>query len=182
MILLINKNNLFNEEMLKDYKFIKYVNYEEKELLVEEETLKHFENLKAYLKVNGIIIDIDSAYRSLEYQENLFLDFVNKYGMEYAEKYVAMPGTSEHHTGQAIDFVVCKGDKWLTENCSLEKEEETLKIIFKVLKHFGFILRYPKEKEEITGIPYEPWHIRYIGEEDSLKIRDLTLEEYLNKK
>jgi D-alanyl-D-alanine carboxypeptidase len=90
-----------------------------------------------------------------------------------------MPGTSEHHTGQAIDLIIQKDGKWINENDDLLKEVETFNKIHKVLKHFGFILRYPKGKEKITGYPYEPWHIRYIGESKAMEIGDLTLEEFV---
>lgn len=178
MILLVNKNHLFNEEMIKDWHMVEYENFALKIVYVEEETFRHFEMLKAHLKIDGIEIDIDDAYRSLEAQENLFLSFMKKYGIDEAEKIVAMPGTSEHHTGQAIDLVLKKDEKWLVENEDLYKCEEEFKKIHKDLKYFGFILRYPKGKENITGYPYEPWHIRYIGDDASL-IGDLTLEEYL---
>lgn len=179
MILLVNKDNLFNEEMIKDFEMVEYENYNEDTFYVETETFRHFEMLRAHLKVEGIIIDLNSAYRSLERQENLFLEFMKKYGLDYAEKVVAMPGTSEHHTGQAIDLVIKVGDEWITENEDSMKYEDIYLKIHKVLKYFGFILRYPKGKEDITGYPYEPWHIRYIGEEHASKIGDLTLEEYL---
>lgn len=179
MILLVNKDNLFNEDMIKDFEMVEYENYNEDTFYVETETFRHFEMLRAHLKVEGIIIDLNSAYRSLERQENLFLEFMKKYGIDYAEEVVAMPGTSEHHTGQAIDIVIKVGDEWITENEDSLKYEDIYLKIHKVLKYFGFILRYPKDKEHITGYPYEPWHIRYIGEDHASKIGDLTLEEYL---
>lgn len=181
MILLVNKNNIFNEDMLKDFQMVEYENYDEQTKYVESETFRHFEMLRAHLKIDGIEIDIDGAYRSLESQENLFLKFMNEYGIDYAEEIVAMPGTSEHHTGQAIDIVIKKNNKWIIENDDLLKEEKIFDRIHKSLKYFGFILRYPKGKEEITGYPYEPWHIRYIGEKDAMEIGNLTLEEYLEK-
>ncbi len=181
MILLVNKNNIFNEDMLKDFQMIEYENYDGQTKYVESETFRHFEMLRAHLRVDGIEIDIDGAYRSLESQENLFLKFMNKYGIDYAEEIVAMPGTSEHHTGQAIDIVIKKNNKWIIENDDLLKEEKIFDRIHKSLKYFGFVLRYPKGKENITGYPYEPWHIRYIGEKEAMEIGDLTLEEYLGK-
>lgn len=181
MVLLVNKNHYFNEEMIKNLEMIEYENYNEKTIFVESETFRHFEMLKAHLKIDGIIIDIDSGYRSLEAQENLFLNFMKKYGMDYAESIVAMPGTSEHHTGMALDLNVMKDGKWLVENDDLKNEVELFLKIHEVLKYFGFILRYPKGKENITGYPYEPWHIRYVGEEIAMDIGDRTLEEYLNK-
>lgn len=182
MILLVNKENIFNENMLKDFQMIEYENYDEQTKYIESETFRHFEMLRAHLSIEDIIIDIDGAYRSLESQENLFLSFMKKYGIDYAEQIVAMPGTSEHHTGQAIDIVINKNGKWIIENDDLLKETEVFDRIHKSLKYFGFILRYPKGKEDITGYPYEPWHIRYIGKTDAMKIGDLTLEEYVNNK
>lgn len=181
MVLLVNKNNLFDEKMIENFEMIEYENYNEKTIFVEIETFRHFEMLKAHLKIDGIIIDIDSGYRSLESQENLFLKFMSKYGIDYAESIVAMPGTSEHHTGLALDINIMKDGKWLLENDELMNEVELFDKIHKVLKHFGFILRYPKGKENITGYPYEPWHIRYVGEDIAMNIGNDTLEEYLSK-
>ncbi len=181
MVLLVNKNHIFNEKDIEKFEMIEYENYKEQLIFIESETFKHYEMLKAHLKIDGIIIEIDDAYRSLESQENLFLKYMNKYGMEYASKIVAMPGTSEHHTGQAIDLIIQKDGKWITNNEDLILETDIFDKIHKVLKHFGFILRYPKGKENITGYPYEPWHIRYVGEEIAMNVGDNTLEEYLEK-
>ncbi len=182
MILLVNKDHLFNENMIKDFKMVEYENYNEDMLYIEEETFKHFEMLRAHLRIEGIEIDIDDAYRSLESQENIFLKFMKKYGLDKAEEIVAMPGTSEHHTGQALDIVIKLDNQWVVENEDLLANEKIFDRIHRVLKYFGFILRYPKGKEEITGYFYEPWHIRYIGEKEALEIGNLTLEEYLNSK
>ena len=181
MVLLVNKKHIFNEKDIDKFEMIEYENYKEEILFVEFETFKHYEMLKAHLKVDGIIIEIDDAYRSLETQENIFLKFMKKYGMDYALSVVAMPGTSEHHTGQAIDIIINKDGKWITANDDLLKETDIFERIHKSLKHFGFILRYPEGKEDITGYPYEPWHIRYVGEDISMNIGDMTLEEYLEK-
>ncbi|MCM1053517.1 MAG: M15 family metallopeptidase [Ruminococcus sp.] len=179
MILLINKNNLFNKEMLDTIEMIEYKNYQGEKVLIERETFKHFEVLRDYLRINGIVIDIEDCYRSLEAQNRLFSEFEKRYGIDYASTIVAIPGTSEHHTGQAVDIVIKKDNKWITENADLLNETEIFKRIHESLKYFGFILRYPKGKEDITGYPYEPWHFRYIGKEDAMLIGDQTLEEYL---
>ena len=76
MILLVNKENIFNENMLKDFQMIEYENYDEQTKYIESETFRHFEMLRAHLSIEDIIIDIDGAYRSLETQENLFLSFM----------------------------------------------------------------------------------------------------------
>ena len=134
----------------------------------------------------GMRIDVCSAYRSVEKQEQVFnqslKDRLNQ-GMNYWDafednrKSVAEPGTSEHALGLALDLISSqyteldegqentKEAQWLKENCY----------------KYGFILRYPPDKTEITGIIYEPWHYRYVGVEDATKIMKLgiTLEEYL---
>ena len=178
MALLVNKKHIFNEDLLDVYEFVEYENYKEKTLYIEAETFRHFEMLRAHLKVEDIIIDIEDAYRSLETQESIFLDYMKKYGMEVAEKEVAMPGFSEHHTGMAIDIVICKNGDWLENKKDMLKEKKIFKKIHKDLKYFGFILRYPDGKEAITGYSYEPWHLRYVGDEAE-RIGDLTLEEYM---
>lgn len=122
-----------------------------------------------------------STYRSIEYQKGLYEKSINKYlkqgkSQEEAQKltdeYINRPGTSEHHLGLAVDFnnvdegfENTKAYKWLLENAS----------------DYGFILRYPKEKENITGIEYEPWHWRYVGPEHAKKMKEqnLCLEEYV---
>ena len=135
---------------------------------------------------DGVDLMICSAYRSYERQKNLFNNKINKLmaeGMTYLEAYkvgsmnVTVPGTSEHHLGLALDILTgsytkmddgfgeTKAGKWLAENA----------------QDYGFILRYPKGKEEITGIVYEPWHFRYVGREYARDIteRGVCLEEYL---
>lgn len=181
MILLINKNNLFNEDMIKDFEMVEYERFDEKMFYIERDTFNSFKMLQAHLRVEGIEVEINDAYRSLETQENLFLKCMKKYGLDYAENIVEMPGTSEHHTGQAIDLIIKKDGVWF-EGDDLLNEEEIFNKIYKSLKYFGFILRYPKDKEDVTGYGYEPWHIRYIGVDDAMKIENLTLEEYLQDK
>ena len=181
MILLINKNNIFNEELIENFEMIEYENYKEEIIYIEKETFRHFEMLKAHLKVDNIEIEIIDGYRSLEKQETIMLNEIKKYGIDKAEELIDMPGTSEHHTGQAIDYTIKINNKYLSKEEML-KEEKIIQKINKSLKYFGFILRYPKNKENITFHKYKPWHIRYIGEEDALKINDQPLETYLYKK
>ncbi len=180
MILFVNKNHIFNESMIDNLEMVEYENFQEKTLFIEINTYEHFRMLQAHLKIDGVQVDITDAYRSLETQENLFLKYMNRYGMDAAENMVAMPGTSDHHTGQALDIAIYKDDVWVTDETDLLKEEEIFDKIHSCLKYFGFIVRYPKNKESITCYSYKPWHIRYIGEKNSMEIGDLTLEEYLD--
>ena len=124
-------------------------------------------------KQEGIILLGNSAYRSYKSQRDVYTSRIKSDGKKLADAYVAKPGFSEHQTGLCIDITnksgnFIKGTKeadWLAENCY----------------RFGFIIRYPYGKQNITGIEYEPWHIRYVGKEAAKYIYDnrITLEEYL---
>lgn len=124
---------------------------------------------------------IQSAYRSVAYQQQLYDKSMNKYlrsgktegqAKILTEKLLARPGNSEHHLGLAVDF------NYVDENFD---KTEAFKWLQKNAWNYGFILRYPKEKEEITKILYEPWHWRYVGKEHASKIKELgmCLEEYI---
>lgn len=136
----------------------------------------------------GLSFWVASGYRSSESQQNILDETINENinkGMTYeqackeATKLVMPAGYSEHETGLALDITSSsylnldekqentEENKWLRENCY----------------KYGFILRYPKEKEKITGIDYEPWHFRYVGKEAAEYItkNKITLEEYLEK-
>ncbi len=118
-----------------------------------------------------------SGYRSYSYQEDLYLSDLYNYGQEYVDKFTAKPGYSEHQTGLAFD--IGGESKCWADPCFDDTEEA--KWLAENAHRFGFILRYPKEKEDITGYGYESWHFRYVGEEHAVKIYNLgvTLEEYL---
>ena len=150
----------------------------------DERAVEPLRNMLNAANSNGISLYVCSPYRDMERQEMLFLRRINQYmanGKSYLEAFktaskdVIIPGCSEHQLGLAFD-IVCSyhntldwafGDteagKWLYEHCA----------------EYGFILRYPKGKESITGIVYEPWHFRYVGVEAAKYImeNELTLEE-----
>ncbi len=118
-----------------------------------------------------------SGYRSYNTQTSLYNGIVNKYGQDYADKYSAKPGQSEHQTGLAIDITA--------DSVSLQLEDtfgdtEEGKWVKENAHKYGFIIRYPEGKESITGYEYEPWHLRYLGETLATKVYEsgLTLEEY----
>lgn len=139
-------------------------------------------------KEAGLDVIVCSAYRTIEYQENLIAAQVAKYvaqGLSQAEAEartateIIEPGASEHNLGLAVDLVArsyqtldaaqasTAENQWLLANCT----------------KYGFILRYPDGKQEITGIIYEPWHFRYVGEAAASEIMEqgLCLEEYLGQ-
>lgn len=134
---------------------------------------------------DGVTLQIISPYRDLQYQEILFKRKINSHmnnGLSYMEAYqlasrvVTVPNASEHQLGLALDIVTdtytelkegfadTEAGKWLAANSY----------------RYGFILRYPKDKEDITGIKYEPWHFRYVGVEAATLITEqgITLEEF----
>lgn len=137
--------------------------------------VKPLEDLVNTAKEEGVILLGNSGYRSYKSQKSTYSNRLKSQGKELANAYVAKPGFSEHQTGLCIDITnkdkyFVQGTKeadWLAENCH----------------RFGFIIRYPYGKKNITGIEYEPWHIRYVGEKAAKYIYDngITLEEYLGK-
>ncbi|MFL2123704.1 D-alanyl-D-alanine carboxypeptidase family protein [Marinilactibacillus psychrotolerans] len=131
-----------------------------------------------YAKEENIDILARSGYRSYKTQVQLFDNYVANHGEEAANQFSARPGESEHQTGLSIDVT--------SESVSYQLSEsfgETIEGVWiKENAHkFGFIIRYPEGKEEIAGYQYEPWHLRYIGNDMAQNIYEsgLTYEEYL---
>lgn len=137
------------------------------------------EKLFAAAKRDGVSLLGVSAYRSHEAQTSLFNHYVNVDGYKAAMTYSAVPGTSEHETGLAIDVTGGNG-KCAAEDCFEGTPEADW--LQEHAADYGFIIRYPKGKDEITGYQYEPWHLRYVGKTIAKKIMDrgITLEEYYN--
>lgn len=131
-------------------------------------------------KEEGIYLYARSGYRSYQTQVHLFNGYKEKHGEEAANRYSAKPGHSEHQTGLVMDVTSESVGLQLTEEFGETVEGRWLA---ENAHRFGFIIRYPKGKEEITGYIYEPWHIRYLGVELATAIYEsqLTYEEYLEK-
>jgi D-alanyl-D-alanine carboxypeptidase len=140
-------------------------------------TKEAYEHLRADAVAAGISVRAASAYRSIEYQVNLYARYMND-DPNNADNYSARPGFSEHHTGRTIDlvgpsgtlrgFVGTKEAEWVRENAW----------------KYGFIVRYTPENEDVTGYESEPWHITYISTEAAVIMRDSdigSLEEYVAK-
>ena len=155
-------------------------------LQCDERIIPPFLSMLQAAKEDGITLEVCSPYRTLDRQEYLFDRKIVRYmkrGMSYMDAYklaarvVNVPGTSEHQIGLALDiytdsyksldegFGETAAGIWLREHCA----------------EYGFILRYPKGKEYITGIEYEPWHFRYVGKTAATEIMEqgLTLEEFV---
>ena len=178
--ILINKDNPIKQKYLEKLDLIEVKDVLNENIFVDKETYNKYLELKEYLEQKNIIIGLASGYRTIEHQQELLEEYKEKYGEEYANKIVAPPSTSEHHTSLALDITLQVDGKWILEEQDDYKYNYIFKEIHKYLHLFGFILRYPENKEEITKYPYEPWHIRYVGEFVSKIIyeRNLTLEEY----
>lgn len=142
---------------------------------METETYAAFEKMFQAALAEGYQLYVTSGYRGYEEQEEVFAGYVAEGGEEHALQYAAKPGHSEHQTGRAIDvftpgettrsFAASPVAGWLAEHAY----------------EYGFVLRYPEGKEDLTGYSYEPWHYRYAGCEAAAEIqrRGLTLEEYV---
>lgn len=133
----------------------------------------------AEAKKQGFNLVAFSGYRSYDYQTTLYNNYVKRDGQAAADRYSARPGFSEHQTGLAFDIgEVGKEDLWLTEEFG---ETPAGQWLFDNAAQFGFILRFPENKEHITGYMYESWHYRFVGTEIANKIKEknITLEEYL---
>ncbi|MFA5602436.1 MAG: M15 family metallopeptidase [Bacilli bacterium] len=144
---------------------------------LRKEANEAFTNLCSDSKSIGLSILVTSSYRDYNYQLNLYNYYLGIYGLADTDIRSARPGHSEHQTGLAVDiktptakwddFVDTNEYTWIKNNAHL----------------YGFIIRYPKGKEVITGYKFEPWHLRYVGIETATKIynENITFDEYYVK-
>ena len=153
--------------------------YSDEDILLEKTASIHLqEMIKEANKIDSKIIVIpDSGYRSISYQQGVMDYYIKNEGVAKARERVATPGTSEHHTALAIDIAIFDNGVYKDD---VTGEETTIKFLHNNCYKYGFILRYPKRKENITGYRYEPWHFRYVGKDLAKYLYDnnLTLEEY----
>lgn len=177
-LMLVNKKNPLElnyepENLVKPN--IEFLNdTSEESRYMDEEAAKALEKLFEAARVENITLIGSSAYRSYKSQVGVLKDEIISKGVDYANSYVAKPGKSEHQSGLSIDVT--------NESRCFDKTSLEAQWIANNAYKFGFILRYPEGKEDITGYNYEPWHIRYVGKEAAKDIysRNITLEEYLN--
>lgn len=147
--------------------------------MLRKEAAEALESMFAAAEKDKIYLAGVSGYRSHDTQTKLFERYVKRDGYEKARTYSALPGTSEHETGLAIDVSGSDG-KCAAADCFGDTKEAAW--LAGHAAEFGFIIRYPKGKEDITGYQFEPWHLRYVGTElaAELDAKALTLEEYFN--
>lgn len=138
---------------------------------IHKEAALALEKMQAAAAEDGLTLFVISGFRSYKRQEEVYAGWVSSDGAEKADTYSARPGYSDHQTGYTFDLNSCEDSfaytpeaSWIAEHCA----------------DFGFIIRYPKGKEAYTGYIYEPWHIRWVGEEKARILTEsgLSLEEY----
>ena len=173
--ILSNKYLYMPEDYIpKDLEAINSAYVAKSNMKLVKEAKEQFESLAKAAKNDGYTIRAMSSYRSYDYQVNLYNNYVKQDGKKEADTYSARPGFSEHQTGLVVDvdnakasytdFESTKEFNWMQDNAH----------------KYGFILRYPKDKVDITGYTYESWHYRYVGIEIATYIHEhnLTLDEY----
>ena len=182
---LVNEDNRLSDGFEDTVELISTENIVGDQFKVEKKTYEAFCSMQEdVLKNDGIQTVLLGSYRTIKQQEDIFEKNLKRYGLEYTCKYVAKPGCSEHHTGFAIDVGILLNGKLYRSKEELLSVESLFKIIHKKLPRYGFILRYPKDKESVTKIAYEPWHYRYIDSPQiAQEITDtgICFEEYCQK-
>ncbi|MBO7663339.1 MAG: M15 family metallopeptidase [Clostridia bacterium] len=188
---LVNKLHSLPENWEEALETVKITNSVGDEVEVEKKAYDAYLLLKDDLEKNdGIYLELDSARRSVAAQQEIMDRYIEKYGADYAAKTVATPGYSEHHTGLALDLYFkirnedgAFTDVYYNEDMTKPEYDGIWEKIHAKLADYGFILRYLKDKEHLTGYGYEPWHIRYIDDAEKAKEimaqPGMTLEVYL---
>ena len=186
--ILVNKDNRLDKDyvpnnlVITDENIDNFHGYLDPTLkpMIDSFVFKHFLIMQEDAKKEGFNIIIDSGYRSYKYQQDIWNDSVTKIGLEETKRIVAVPGASEHQTGLSFDVGYIINGIYTDD---VKEEQEETKWLFNNSYKYGFILRYPKGKEEITGYKYEPWHYRFVGISLAKELyeSDITLEEYYLK-
>ena len=153
---------------------------ERSDFRVKAEILPHLDEMIRDLDeaMGTKVTSVSSAWRSKEYQQSVWDEYAELYGESYSQKYVAVPGYSEHHTGLAVDLGIIYDDG--SEGTFSESENAVWAA--KNCARYGFVRRYAEDKTDITGISNEAWHFRYVGRPHAAYMQEhnLCLEEYLD--
>lgn len=178
--IIVNKINSIDETYVPNELVVPNVMFsfsgEHEKKYMQKDAARALEELFIGAQNEGIKLAAVSGYRSYGRQKSIYASNVNAMGQAAADRVSAKPGHSEHQTGLAMDISASSVGYDLTETLEDTKEGKWLR---ENAHKYGFIIRYPKDKEEITGYSYEPWHVRYIGIKDAMYIykNELTLEE-----
>lgn len=185
-LLLVNAENRVPEDYIETMELVPAENVAGDHFLVERKTYEAYLALeKEIYETCGIQTVLLNSYRTVEMQTNSYEYYLKLCGAEYTQKYVALPGCSEHHTGLAIDVGIYLEGKVHRSVEELLEVDHLLKKVWEKLPKYGFILRYPQGKEAITGIGYEPWHFRYIDSPElarEIAGKGICFEEYWQTK
>ena len=164
-----------NENNFHDYKDPNF------KPMISADILPYFEAMQKAAEALGLRkIIVDSGYRPYEYQQVIFDKSVAEKGLEETLRLVSLPGSSEHQTGLAIDIAYMDNGVYIEKTSDEDPEIKWLK---ENAYKFGFILRYPEGKEDVTNIQYERWHYRFVGVEMAtiLYAEGITLDEYYER-
>ena len=174
-LLIVNKFYYLDENYVPNDLVSLDAEYGRTSVKLKKEAYENFKKMADSAKKEGLEIYIRSGYRSYSDQQNMYNYYVSNDGVNEADTYSARPGYSEHQTGLAIDII--KGKTGSYDDFKNSKEFTWMK---ENSYKYGFILRYTKENEYITGYVYEPWHYRYVGEKVAKEIyeKGITYEEY----
>lgn len=186
---LVNNNNSLPDDYDKRIKTKQVYSNGERDYDFDERAADYLLDMFAAAKKDGINLTVNSAYRTIEYQQFNFDRSVQQRvndGMTYeeavadTEKEVAIPGKSEHNAGLAADIF---SDEYVSFDDDGFKNTKAYTWLMENAADYGFILRYPEDKEAETGIIYEPWHYRFVGVYYAHKVKDsgLCLEEYFDE-
>ena len=150
------------------------------DILMERTAAEALKRLLSDIGAEGAIVPV-SGWRPRKEQEQIWADTVAEKGVAFARKYVALPGCSEHETGLAIDLA--ENAPYIDFICPKFPRKGICQVFREMAPYYGFIERYQKSKEAVTGISKEPWHFRYVGTPHSEVIArdDLALEEYVER-
>lgn len=170
--MIVNKTYPLPEDYVPENTHIEVSSSNCQECIINE-AYDAYQEMRSDASSQGLSLWIASGYRSYTYQSKLYDMYVNNRGKEAADTFSARPGYSEHQSGYAFDlnsvsdaFATTKEGVWINDNCY----------------KYGFILRYPKDKEDETGYKYESWHLRYVGTELAEKLYNngdwITMEKY----
>ena len=180
---LVNKDNLLDKDYMPDTLVeineptgakidVTYMNK------LDAYAYQEFKLLQKEALSQGYEIFIDSSFRTYEYQKKLLNNFIERKGLDEAMRLCAPPGGSEHQTGLAIDVLVRRNNEMIED---VNEDDPELIWMRNNCYKYGYILRYPKGKEKITGYKYEPWHFRFVGIQAAIEMKEnniSTLEEY----
>lgn len=175
-LILVNKFHYLDQDFAPDdiVEIRNWYAYGENE--IRQQVYDQFLAMYKAAEKEDLKLIITSSYRDYAYQDSLWKRYSRENGKEWADSVSARPGYSEHQTGLSLD-IVTDGEG---SSMSMFETTDEFKWLSKNAHKYGFILRYPKGKEDITGYAYESWHYRYVGVEVATKIHELgiTYDEY----